>query len=327
MPHNLECAEIMFNKSLKVAILTGNNSPGQQYLIRLFRSEFGNVIVAAVKPEKVKRHTLRYTVGVVWKIICLSVKKILLRYDYSISPLIKSKPVVDVEALDINSSTISKALKEFTPDVICIYGTKKITGQILAIAPISLNIHNGFVPYYRGVSSGYWVSLESNFSYLSYSIHKATSTIDAGEVYSSQPVPPYFFESLPDHQYRQSIVSARAMLRTVKNIASGQDQSFKQPDLGSRNLRHKHKPHTFTAKAVQNFVSRNGALYKHTTPRTGRFENFFVKRLASNLPKKIANGWFIVNYHAIIDKIDFNTDGLPSIVTELKQFNRHLKIY
>jgi len=39
----------MFNKSLRVAILTGNNSPGEQYLTRLFRSEFDNVIVAAVK--------------------------------------------------------------------------------------------------------------------------------------------------------------------------------------------------------------------------------------------------------------------------------------
>ena len=281
---------------LKIAILTGNNSPGERYLVRLLRSEFENVIVVAVKPSRPAHRTMHYILGIAWRIAYLSAKNMLLGYKYPIRPLIRTKPKADIEELDINSEMVFETLDEFSPNVICIYGTKKIEHRILELADKSLNIHNGFLPYYRGVSSGHWVSLESNFRYLNYSIHKATSTIDAGEIYSSQPVSPYFFEPLPDHQYRQSIVAVRAMLRTVKNIASGKDQSFKQPDLGSRNLRHKHKPNMFTAKAVENFVSRNGALYKHTTPRTGRFENFFVKRLASNLPKKIANGWFIVNY-------------------------------
>jgi len=317
----------MLNKSLKIAVLTGNNSTGEQHLIRLLRSEFDNVIIVAAKPKNPTHFTLRYTAGMVWKIVRLSFKKVFLRYDYCITPLVKLKPKVDVEELDINSTMVRTSLERFKPDVICIYGTKKIADHILATAPISLNIHNGFVPYYRGVSSGYWVSLESNFNYLSYSIHQATSTIDAGNVYSSEPVIPHFFESLPDHQYRQSIVSAKAMLRIVKNIASGKTQSFKQPDLGTRNLKHKHKPLMFTSKAVHNFVSQNAILYKHTTPRKGRIENFLVKRLHSRLPTTMANGWFIVNYHAIVDQTDFPIRGLPGIVTEMNQFHQHIKMY
>ena len=317
----------MSKKPLKIAILTGNNSSGQRYLVRLLRSEFDNVIVVSAKSSKPRHHTLHYALGTAWRIVHLSVKNMFLGYKYPIRPLIKSEPKADIEEIDINSEIVFRALNEFSPDVICIYGTKKIKPRILELASNSINIHNGFVPYYRGVSSGYWVSLESNFSYLGYSIHKATSTIDAGEVYSSQPVSPYFFEPLPDHQYRQSIIAARALLRTVKNIASGKDQSFKQPDLGSRNLRHKHKPNRFTSKAKHNFVSPNGKLYKRTTPRTNRVENFFVKHLFSYLPKKIANGWFIVNYHAIALDDNFEGQGLPGIITSLKRFKEHVNFY
>ena len=317
----------MSKERLRVAILTGNNSYAERYLVRLFRSEFDNVIVASTKPIKPVNHTIRYALGTVSRVLRLSAKNIFLKYKYSINPLITPKPKTDIEEVNINSEIVFRGLKAFCPDVICIYGTKKIEARILNLARNSINIHNGFVPYYRGVSSGYWVSLESNFSYLSYSIHKATSTIDAGEVCSSQPVPQYFFESLPDHQYRQSIISARAMLKTVKDIASGKDLSFKQPDLGTRNLRHKHKPTTFTSNAVQNFVSPNGKLYKLTTARTNRIENFFVKRLFTYRPKKIANGWFIVNYHAITLDDSFEGQGLPSILTSLRRFKEHLNFY
>ena len=312
---------------LKIAILTGNNSPGERHLVRLLRSEFENVIVIAVKPSRPAHRTMHYILGIAWRIAYLSAKNMLLGYKYPIRPLIRTKPKADIEELDINSEMVFETLDEFSPNVICIYGTKKIEHRILELADKSLNIHNGFLPYYRGVSSGHWVSLESNFRYLNYSIHKATSTIDAGEIYSSQPVSPYFFESLPDHQYRQSILAALAMLRTVKNISSGKDQSFKQPDLGGRNLKHKHKPYGFTSKARSKFVSKNGMLYKRTTPRSNRLENFLVKHAFSDLPKYFVNGWFIVNYHAITLEDDFEGQGLPGIITSLKRFKEHVNLY
>ena len=312
---------------LKIALLTGNNSPGEHYLVRLLRSEFENVIVVAVKPSKPARRTLRYILGTTWRIAYLSAKNMLLSYKYPIRTLIRTKPKADIEQPDINSEIVFKTLEEFSPNVICIYGTKKIEDRILELADKSLNIHNGFVPYYRGVSSGHWTSLESNFSYFNYSIHKATSIIDAGEIYSSQPVSPYFFESLPDHQYRQSILAARAMLIAVKNISSGKDQSFEQPDLGGRNLRHKHKPAGFTSNARSKFVSKNGRLYKRIVPRSNRLENFLVKYVFSELPKNLANGWFVLNYHAITLEDDFEGHGLPGIITSFKRFKEHVDFY
>ena len=312
---------------LKIALLTGNNSLGEHYLVRLLRSEFENVIVVAAKPSKPARRTMRYILGTTWRIAYLSAKNMLLGYEYPIRALIRTKPKANIEELDINSELVFKTLDKFSPNIICIYGTKKIEDRILELADKSLNIHNGFVPYYRGVSSGHWTSLESNFTYLHYSIHKPTSNIDAGEIYSSQPVSPYFFESLPDHQYRQSILSARAMLRTVKNISSRKDQSFEQPSLGARNLRHKHKPAGFTSEARSKFVSKNGMLYKRTNPRSNRIENFLVKHVFNDLPKNFVNGWFVLNYHAITSDDDFEGQGLPGIITSLKRFKEHVNFY
>ena len=146
---------------LKIALLTGNNSLGEHYLVRLLRSEFENVIVVAAKPSKPARRTMRYILGTTWRIAYLSAKNMLLGYEYPIRALIRTKPKANIEELDINSELVFKTLDKFSPNIICIYGTKKIEDRILELADKSLNIHNGFVPYYRGVSSGHWTSLES----------------------------------------------------------------------------------------------------------------------------------------------------------------------
>lgn len=311
----------------RVAVITANNSPDQRYLIKLFRSEFNNVFVASLVPPKRKQNGLRDAFAVIWKPLWLSIKKLMLSYDYSIAPLITSTPSVDCETLDIKSRKLKDALIEFRPDVICMSGTNNVSDEITSIAPFILKIHNGFTPYYRDASSANWVSIESNYSYLSYTIYEAKSTIDVGHVYSSRPVLPYFFESFEDHQYRQSIYAVKALLGIVKNIAAGKVKSFKQPDAGARNSRYNNKPDMFVQKAADNFGSKNGVLYKYTMPRTGRFEKFLVKRFAPKLATKISNGWFIVNYHAIIDRPDFDVAGLPGIVTQLDKFKRHLNIF
>jgi methionyl-tRNA formyltransferase len=317
----------MPQSTIRIAILTGNNSFAERHLVRLLRSEFKHVIVIGAKPSTVNRHTVRYAIGTAWRVIKLSAKRVFLNYRYSISPFIRPKPKADIEDVNINSEVVFRSVKEFNPDVICIYGTKKVKSRILELAQTSLNIHNGFVPYYRGVSSGHWVSLESNFYYLGYTIHKPTSTIDAGDVYKSEMVDPYFFESLADHQYRQSIVAANAILKIVKNIDPHNAKAFKQPDLGARNLKHIDKPPMFSLKAEQNFVSQNGKLYKLTTPRTGRIENFLVKSSSSHRPDKIADGWFIMNYHAIVGEQKFQNHDVPRIVTNLSRFKQHIDLY
>lgn len=311
----------------KIAVLTGNNFTESHHLIRLVRSEFHDVIVISPESTKTKYQTVRNGLANAWKIARLLVKKKLFGYDYLIIPIIRTKPTSDIKVNDINSQIVYETLEKFSPDIICIYGTQQISQRILDLAPNGLNIHDGFAPYYRSVSSGYWVSLESNFSYLSYSIHKATSTVGAGDIYRSEPVSPYFFESLEDHQYRQSIAAVIAMVETVKDLASGKDQSFEQPDLGIRNFKRKHKPNMFALRSSQSFDSNNASLYKRTTPRTGRIENFFVKRLPNRLPKTMANGWFIVNYHAIVNSENFHGEGLPRMFTELNRFREHMDMY
>ena len=91
---------------LKIALLTGNNSPGEHYLVRLLRSEFENVIVVAVKPSKPARRTLRYILGTTWRIAYLSAKNMLLSYKYPIRTLIRTKPKADIEQPDINSEIV-----------------------------------------------------------------------------------------------------------------------------------------------------------------------------------------------------------------------------
>ena len=41
----------------------------------------------------------------------------------------------------------------------------------------------------------------------------------------------------------------------------------------------------------------------------------------------MANGWFIVNYHAIVNSENFHGEGLPRMFTELNRFREHMDMY
>lgn len=257
----------------------------------------------------------------------LASRRLLLRYRYPLSPLLLRRPRVDMEVTDINSDIVRNSLAEFDPDLICIYGTKKIRSEILELAPNALNIHDGFVPYYRGVSSGAWVSFESNYSYLYYCIHEAISRLDAGIVYRLDPVVPYFFESSTDHNYRRSTTAADAMVEVTRGLLNGTIQGYPQPSVGARNLRHRDKPQLFGEIASANFVSNNARTYKRSRPRTGRIEKLLVDRQKNPNRGVLSNGWYVVNYHAIVDDNDFDHTGVPRIVTERKRFAEHIDVY
>ena len=101
----------MSKERFRVAILTGNNSYAERYLVRLFRSEFDNVIVASTKPIKPVKHTIRYALGTVSRVVRLSAKNIFLKYKYSINPLITPKPKTDIEEVNINSEIVFTKLE------------------------------------------------------------------------------------------------------------------------------------------------------------------------------------------------------------------------
>lgn len=89
-------------------------------------------------------------------------------------------PVVSVA--DINSATAQEALRELAPDVVLVFGTRLIKGEIFLSSPVPfINLHWGWSPDYRG--DGIVPALaREGVGGLGVTVHRLSTRIDGGDI-------------------------------------------------------------------------------------------------------------------------------------------------
>lgn len=314
----------------KIALLTSNNGFSSYYFIRQMRAAFPNVYVICTTPklsfsQQVKKvKSALYFGKTQWR------HKFLFKYKYPKLRALLPVQNPDFYSPDINAPAVKHKLEQYKPDVICILGTKKVEDEILQTSPICLNIHGGFVPYYRGVSSPAWTTLHHNFPYLSYCIHEATNTLDQGRVWTMACVPPYFYEPFGAYTQRLTFSAIDKLIDILKDPKTHNKKACVQPKhTDAKNYRHKDKPDGFTHRVEKAFSSSNAEIYKYGLPRSNRIEKKWIAKNYKPTQTTLSPGWYIVCYHEISDDLPTNANGpkIPAISTAPKQFEEHLTFY
>ena len=123
---------------------------------------------------------------------------------------------------DPNSKACQDWVRELAPEVICVFGTRLIQGEVLSIARSgALNIHTGLSPYYRGGHCTFWCLYESDLDHLGVTIHHLTSRIDGGDIIftaRTQVVPEDTVRSI---ECRLVVEGTRKMIQAVNVLVSG----------------------------------------------------------------------------------------------------------
>lgn len=83
---------------------------------------------------------------------------------------------------NINDPQALKAAKEFSPDLVLIFGTSLLRKKWFELNVPIVNSHLGIIPRYRGRMSWFWAILEKNFDSIGISIHNVTKIADGGEL-------------------------------------------------------------------------------------------------------------------------------------------------
>jgi len=87
---------------------------------------------------------------------------------------------------------LARAVKEFRPRVIAVYGTGKIPDAVLKTAgQIALNMHTGLSPYYRGTACAFWPLVEKRPEQVGATVHECTAAMDGGAIFFSRPAKLY----------------------------------------------------------------------------------------------------------------------------------------
>ena len=84
----------------------------------------------------------------------------------------------------INGEEIIKWIECIGPDLIFVYGTSIVSQRVLSLAKVSLNLHTGLSPYYRGSDAHFWPLYNGELQKIGATVHDCTSDIDGGNIYS-----------------------------------------------------------------------------------------------------------------------------------------------
>lgn len=82
-----------------------------------------------------------------------------------------------------NGKACLQILRDLKPDVIAVYGTVVIKGDVIAAAGKSIiNMHTGLSPRYRGSDTIFWPLHNGEPEWVGVTIHRLTPGIDAGPI-------------------------------------------------------------------------------------------------------------------------------------------------
>lgn len=84
---------------------------------------------------------------------------------------------------DINSYKAFQKIKAINPDLIVVFGTRKISNQLIsAFRNKMFNLHGGNPEKYRGLDSHYWAIYHKDFESLVTTLHEIEPSLDTGKI-------------------------------------------------------------------------------------------------------------------------------------------------
>jgi methionyl-tRNA formyltransferase len=83
---------------------------------------------------------------------------------------------------DVNSEAVIRHLAGLKPGLILTNGVSILKDDVLGTSKLSLNLHLGLAPYYRGVHCVDWAMLNRDPYCAGVTMHRITKTIDGGDV-------------------------------------------------------------------------------------------------------------------------------------------------
>lgn len=149
------------------------------------------------------------------------------------------------EVPHINHPEVVNMARELQPDLICVFGTSLIRGELLKAGRLGIvNLHGGLSPEYRGADCTFWALYNGEPDKIGCTLHYIDSGIDTGrliahispEVHAGDSELVLFWRAVKD--------SAEVYAEAVARLAAGERLGMAQPGKGRlyqvrhRGLRH-----------------------------------------------------------------------------------------
>lgn len=155
------------------------------------------------------------------------------RFFFGERPAQLDQPGLVREVPHINHPDVVALARKLTPDVIAVFGTSLIRGDLLKLGRLGMaNLHGGLSPQYRGADCTFWALYNGEPSKIGCTLHWIDAGIDTGGLIAH--VSP---KILPDDDelslfWRSVETSASVYAELLRRLAAGDRVGQTQPERG-----------------------------------------------------------------------------------------------
>jgi len=128
-----------------------------------------------------------------------------------------------VKVRDINGPEVAELLARMAPDVTIVIGTSVLARRtLLAAGKAILNVHGGYLPYYRGNHCIFFAMYEGRLDRVGSTIHFIDPGVDTGDIVE-RVVPPLYDNDTPERVYcRAEMMAIHRLVELLAALENGQ---------------------------------------------------------------------------------------------------------
>lgn len=135
----------------------------------------------------------------------------------------------------VNNNKALTLLKENKPDICLVYGTGLVIPEVFGVPCIAtVNLHGGFLPFYRGLDTNLWAALRGDYNKLAVALHRMDENFDTGPVLMLERLQSQHDMSLVTLRYYTTLLAIDMCVTMLQQLASGADieSKLQQPCEG-----------------------------------------------------------------------------------------------
>ena len=142
---------------------------------------------------------------------------------------LKLNEIAATEKFDsINDADALRSIKKYNPDLIIVFGTKRIENKLIEIKSNKIfNLHGGDPERYRGLDSHLWSIYHNDFTALLTTLHRLVSKLDTGDIVAKCSIP--ITRNLP--LYKLQAMNTEICIKLTLNLI---DTFVKYGNIASR---------------------------------------------------------------------------------------------
>lgn len=125
--------------------------------------------------------------------------------------------IASTNVFSFNSKETVERVRKENPDLILVFGTEFLKGEILKIAKLDiLNIHRDILPRYRGGGLPFWVFYNKDFENLGCTIHVCNKRLDGGDIVGQKYYKLQNDDKIYTLRYKTTILAVDILKEVIK---------------------------------------------------------------------------------------------------------------